>query len=47
MIWILLGVLVVLLAGVLVFVGQRSTNDDEVDPLEARLAEYSARGEVV
>ncbi len=47
-IWIIVGavLLVVLIAGLLVFVAQRVPKGDE-DPLQARLAELSQRGETV
>ncbi|RPH63099.1 MAG: type II secretion system F family protein [Chloroflexi bacterium] len=43
---IAIGVLVLVVAAVLFFVGQRMPRQDE-DPLQARLAEFSQRGEAV
>ncbi|MBN1302879.1 MAG: type II secretion system F family protein [Anaerolineales bacterium] len=47
-VWIVLGLIVLAGAIVLILVGRRTVEEeDEIDPLESRLAEFSARGEIV
>ncbi len=44
--WIILGAIVIILAIVLIVVGSRFSQEEDQDPLQARLAEFAESGEV-